>query len=260
MNMQGLGPQASDLLREAHRDVPSHAQRAQMWQGIEAGVVGGAVAAGTVKAMSGLTKILLGVFIGGAITAGLTMGAVVSKGHGDAATSGDLGFGAQRVMVDHDTPEAPGVVVGSITSPANGTDLELGSNGDVIGAASDDVGGSNALAALTPLSGGAGTAKKTDVSHGGSSGSTHATNSASHEDPLVREARLVAEARGALLRGDSNQALRLLKIVRAMPNPALEPEELALEARALRDLERDTEADAVERDLAKRFPENALGR
>ncbi len=253
--IEGLGPEATDLLREAHRDVPSHAQRAQMWQGIEAGVVGSAVAVGGVKAMSGLTKILLGVFIGGALTA--TIGAVVIP-----ALRHDTDSGSQPVIA-RKSVDAPSVI-GSNTnrSVGSGTDFEFGTDPLTAGgSARADGKGNNGLSP---------TSANADNAHGdrdnanslAKNGTAAATNKTTtvNEDPLVRKARLLSEARGALLRGDADQALRIARTARSMPNSGLEPEELALEARALRQLGRPSEAEAVERDLAQRFPENSLTR
>jgi hypothetical protein len=266
MTGDGLGPQATDLLREAHRDVPSHARRAQMWEGIEAGVVAGGTvaAAGTVKALSGLTKVLLGVVIGGALVAGLTASLVPPKLNDDLSMVGNP---SQPVMVVRKVVEAPAVVMGGGLA-TTGTDLELG-NDDLARSGNADslANGNNGLASSSggaPSKGAlANSGSPTNGTHGANvnaSRGTSGANASAHEDPLVREARLVAEARGALLRGDPSQALKILKVARSTPNPGLEPEELALQARALRDLGANAEADAVEKDLARRFPENALGR
>jgi hypothetical protein len=75
---------------------------------------------------------------------------------------------------------------------------------------------------------------------------------------LAQEAALVTEARAALLRGEPNRALLLARSSSALPTRALEPEELALEARALRALGRSSDAETVENALRQRFPENAL--
>ena len=274
MTGDGLGPQATDLLREAHRDVPSHARRAQMWEGIEAGVVAGGTvaAAGTVKALSGLTKVLLGAVIGGALVAGLTASLVPPKLNDDLSM---VGSPSRPVIVVRKVVEAPSVTMGG--PAANGTDLEFG-NDDLARASNADSltnggglapssngtgpGGGSLVHSNSPNgteSNGASVSRTSNANRGSTSvNGTGAPNA--HEDPLVREARLVAEARGALLRGDPSQALKILKVARSTPNPGLEPEELSLQARALRELGASAEADAVEKDLALRFPENALGR
>jgi hypothetical protein len=79
-------------------------------------------------------------------------------------------------------------------------------------------------------------------------------------DTLTREATLVGEARGALVRGQPETALGALRATELLPSRAMEPEELSLEARALRALGREPEAEFVEGQLRARFPDNALAR
>jgi len=267
MTSEGLGPQATDLLREAHRDVPSHARRAQMWDGIEAGVVAGGTvaAASSVKALSGLTKVLLGVVIGGALVAGLTASLLPPKLNDDLSM---IGNPSRPVAVVRQV-EAPSLGLGG--GSATTTDLEL-ANDDPTHATANGDSRSNGGGDIKTANGstdvhGAGLAKSNSATGTGSPNANHTGTNATangggntHEDPLVREARLVAEARGALLRGDPSQALKILRVARSTPNPGLEPEELALQARALRELGSNAEADAVEKDLARRFPENSLAR
>ncbi|MBX3206392.1 MAG: hypothetical protein KF764_15065 [Labilithrix sp.] len=77
---------------------------------------------------------------------------------------------------------------------------------------------------------------------------------------LAEEARLVTEARAALVRGEPELALALARSTHRLSARALEPEELALEARALRALGRTDEALATELTLRRRFPSHALSR
>ena len=77
---------------------------------------------------------------------------------------------------------------------------------------------------------------------------------------LAAEARLVTDARRALVRGDAAEALGRIRQTHALTRRALEPEELALEARALRMLGRADEALAAELVLRRRFPTHALAR
>jgi hypothetical protein len=77
---------------------------------------------------------------------------------------------------------------------------------------------------------------------------------------LAEEARLVSEARAALVKGDAERALALARSGASLSVRALEPEELALEARALRALGRYDEARAAELTLRRRFPDHALAR
>jgi hypothetical protein len=80
------------------------------------------------------------------------------------------------------------------------------------------------------------------------------------EDALMRESALVAEARGAFMRRDYEKALAALHLTHGLVHRELEPEELSIEARALRAVGRDAEADAAEATLRSRFPDHALSR
>ncbi|MBX3189257.1 MAG: hypothetical protein KF819_19695 [Labilithrix sp.] len=77
---------------------------------------------------------------------------------------------------------------------------------------------------------------------------------------LAEEARLVTEARRALLAGDPARALTLIQATRKLSARALEPEELGLEARALHALGRVDDAAATELVLRRRHPDHALAR
>jgi hypothetical protein len=79
-------------------------------------------------------------------------------------------------------------------------------------------------------------------------------------DPLEREAQLVSEARGALGRGDARRALQAVRAARALPSHQLAPEELAVEAQALRAQGRTGDAKEVDETLRTQFPESALAR
>ena len=83
---------------------------------------------------------------------------------------------------------------------------------------------------------------------------------AAESDTLAREASALAEARGALARHDALSALQIVRSLRALPGRQLVPEELAVEAQALRGLGLDEDANAVETRLRVRFPDSVLGR
>jgi hypothetical protein len=82
----------------------------------------------------------------------------------------------------------------------------------------------------------------------------------SGDDALTREASLVAGARTALSGGNAEEALRLVRAARAMPSPQLVPEELTVEAQALRSLGKADEARGVDATLHSQFPDSALAR
>jgi len=77
---------------------------------------------------------------------------------------------------------------------------------------------------------------------------------------LGEEARLVTAARNALVAGDAARALSLVQATRKLGSRSLEPEELGLEARALRALGRADEAAVAELVLRRRYPDHALAR
>src|SRR5436305_1750013 len=83
---------------------------------------------------------------------------------------------------------------------------------------------------------------------------------ATPEDALMREASLVAEARSALARGDAASALRAVRAARRLPSHLLEPEELAIEAQALRALGQSDDARSVDGTLKGKYPDHALAR
>lgn len=77
---------------------------------------------------------------------------------------------------------------------------------------------------------------------------------------LDEEARLVTEARAAIVTGQPAHALALVEATRRLSVRVLEPEELGIEARALRGLGREDEALEAERVLRRRYPDHALAR
>lgn len=80
------------------------------------------------------------------------------------------------------------------------------------------------------------------------------------DSDLTEEARLVTEARRALVGGDPARALAMVQATRKLGSRSMEPEELGLEARALRALGRADDAAATELVLRRRFPDHALAR
>lgn len=92
------------------------------------------------------------------------------------------------------------------------------------------------------------------------SSSSPSTPARSADSDLAEEARLVTEARRALVGGDPARALAMVQATRKLGSRSMEPEELGLEARALRALGRADEAAATELVLRRRFPDHALAR
>ena len=80
----------------------------------------------------------------------------------------------------------------------------------------------------------------------------------SERDRLAREARMVNEARGALHRGEPDVALRIVRAARFQPGARLVPEELTVEAQALRATGDEAGAQRVLDELASKFPDGQL--
>jgi hypothetical protein len=80
------------------------------------------------------------------------------------------------------------------------------------------------------------------------------------DDALMREASLVAEARSALVRGDAKGALQAIGATRSFSPRHLEPEELSIEAQALRALGKGDEASGATQRLKTEYPDHALAR
>jgi ribonuclease E len=225
--MNDLSPMTKSLLRAAREDGPSAGSRARIWDGVALTAAGGsavgAAVAGKTAASAGTAKILFvtGALLGSAITVGVAAMA--------------LHVGAPRLHSE------PAVVVRADPESAA-----------IAPAASP-------LQALPPSA--------LPASNPPPAAATEATASRrakvrahSVEDSLAREAELVAEARGAIVRGEPTVALNALHAAQALPGHALEPEELSLEVRALRAKGDLDGANAAEARLRAKYPDNALAR
>jgi hypothetical protein len=191
-----LSSPAKALLRAARADAPSAAVRAKIWSG-----VGGAGAAsGAAAAAGGASKLLLtGTLLGSALTVGLAA-VLMHIGPATAPSS------SPRALA----PAAPHVLVAPAAAPALPATV------------------TETFDPPAPVRAKSTTARPSPAAPG------HADPG--DQDPLMREASLVAEARGALLRGDAAGALRILAEAKALPARQLQPEELAIEERARRAL------------------------
>ena len=83
---------------------------------------------------------------------------------------------------------------------------------------------------------------------------TPSTTTNTPDDLLSREVALVSEARRDLLVGDAAGALKATRTARSLEARQLEPEEMSMQARALRALGRDKEAEKVEAALRSMYP------
>jgi hypothetical protein len=219
-----------DLFAAAREEAPSSVVRDQVWGRVAAVTAAPAAAAVVKVAVPTATKLLAT----GALIGALGMGAIVValSSFGDARRSAPAPI---LTTVSTDRAIAPPPV------------------------APDD----RPLSTPTPL---ADSAPRGRVSSSAPVPAPHPTASTAKPtegdsaSALAEEARLVTDARAALLRSEPEQALSLARKARRLPSKMLEPEELALEIRALRALGRTDEALATELTLRSRFPDHALSR
>jgi hypothetical protein len=235
--MSDLSPTTKALLRAARDEAPSHAARAKIWTSVGGtGAAGGAAvgaAAAKAAAATGSAKLLiLGALLGSTVTVGL---ATIALRMTHPSLRPDPMYAIQP---ERDPPPV---------APASRGVLELTPQDHASG---DSLSGDPAPADSAP---GTDHATKDPAA----ARKAHA-NRQRRGDTLAQEAALLAEARGALMRGEPESALAALRAARSLPVRALEPESLALEARALRAEGHFSEADAAEARLRQRYPDNGL--
>ena len=237
------------LIEAAKADAPTATVRAKVWAGVSS-VVGEAAAATGAAALAGsasaVKMLIFGTLLGGSLTVGIG-GALLFMGptpNSGAATAGmemapvrsiaaipiseSMGTATSREVLDS-APIRP--VVGSSSAPS-----------------------SVSTRAQCPHS------AKAQAGHATSAAATHAASHDEGDDALAREASMLASARSALSRSDALSALQTVRRLRALPAAQLMPEELAVEAQALRALGLDSDADQVDTTLRSRFPDSVLGR
>jgi hypothetical protein len=229
--------------------VPSVASRERIWDGVSAtvGVAGAAsVRPANVAAVSGANGTVAMAIFGGVIVVGLAAvllslpprRAIVTPGVHPSKSSVAA---ASEQSIDEPVPSAlSALAAASDVAPPHALTPKAATSGAVAGVAP-----SAPAAVVVAKNPGRSPAPARD---------------SSNEDALMREANLVAEARGALMRGDAEGALVAIRAASRARLRALEPEELSLEAQALRTLGRTDEAVAQEIMLRKRFPDHALAR
>jgi len=224
--MNGTGERMTELFEAAKNDGPSAEVRAAMWTGIETaslsiGAGSGTSALAAAKAAIVSSKVVLGLVLGASLMVGVAgaMVAVVMTGMPHAPPTQHT-LSTPRTL-EHamatDTEQAtpaPIVIAGRVSSDS----VELPTK-------KDD----------TP-------AMRTG------------TTTLSEHDRLAREARMVSEARGALHRGDPDLALRIVRDARKQPGARMVPEELTVEAQALRAMGDEPGAQRVDAELAGKFP------
>jgi hypothetical protein len=244
MNLGRSSPTTRALLAAAKNDVPSPSARASVWAGV-AGSIGAGGASGasgsahaSVTSGASATKVFaLGTLLGGTLVVGL------------AATVLCIGIaahaprGANAVGIRGEAARLPSVTgVSNHESTWTPTSVPI----------------STWTPTATPLP--TTTAACARARPPSVSPRLHATTPLTRDDSLTREASFVEEARAALVRGDAVAALRAIATARSLPARQLVPEELAVEAQALRSLGRNGEANDADEALKSLYPESVLAR
>jgi hypothetical protein len=246
------------LIEAAKTDGPSTAAKAKVWAGVS-GAVGGAAslsgggtaAAGSAGAMK---MLLLGTLLGGTFTVGIGATMLFVGGARPVELTGVAAPApatappqARQISLSIPEPAAPSnFILGSTVTPSPEAVLSpVSANaGPPVEAARRPNARSTSAASMT-----AGAAMLPSL-----------PARTAQDDALAREASLLASARNALVRRDALTALQIVRGLSALPTRQLAPEELAVEAQALRGLGLADQADAVDANLRARFPDSVLGR
>jgi hypothetical protein len=257
------------LLEAAKADAPSAAAKAKVWGGISgaigeaASLAGGGAAAGS----AGATKLLvLGTLLGGSLTIGLGAVALFMTGGSPTQAGGRIAMAAPAPA----TSAPPPLVAPEGRRPDSSTQVSPSSDGPPMPEAQVPSATAAALAVHSAHAVPPEAARKATVAAragantppGGAFAAGHGTVDprSDGDDALAREASMLAEARNALIRRDALSALQIVRGIRALPARQLVPEELAVEAQALRALGLNDDANAVDVTLRSRFPDSVLGR
>jgi len=224
---QSQADRTRDLFEAAKLDGPSESARDAMWASIQGATVGGVGSVAAIKATGIVSsKLALGIALGATLTVGIAATVValtrpatmISPRSSERITPRSLEHVTQNVEAP-----PPVIVTGHAVAqqpPQMSVDL--------------DQKPAQAQAART------------------------GTATLSEHDRLAREARMVSEARGALHRGEPETALRIVRAARSQAGARLVPEELTVEAQALRAMGDEAGAQRADAELAGKFPEQAL--
>jgi hypothetical protein len=226
---------ARDLFAAAKLDGPSEGARDAMWAGIHGSTAGGASVAALKATGMASSKLALGIALGATLTVGIAATLVVLMRPATLATHGSERIGAVPRALEHSqakTDEAPAPIV--ITGRVAPVELDTQQRQPPAIIAQTRTG--TTTAGLSPQAG-----------------------PLTEHDRLAREARMVSEARGALRRGEPDTALRIVRAARSQAGARMLPEELTVEAQALRAMGDETGAQHAEAELAGKFPEQSIG-
>ncbi|HEX7604627.1 MAG TPA: hypothetical protein VF316_23575 [Polyangiaceae bacterium] len=223
--MNALSPDTRRLLTQARSEGPSEASRRHILGAVlaQTTVAAAAMPSATQTGATLATKAALGVLLGAAVTVGLAATLLVARAHGAATVGPDV-----PVAIVDRTPT-------SVSPPP---------------AAMQPIMGASPKSEAKVL-------EPPPASHAALSGASQARFDGPPADPMEREARLVAEARAALLRGDPATAVTKVHAAQALPVRQMEPEELRVLAKALRALGDDKGASRAQTELVMRYPGEA---
>jgi hypothetical protein len=232
-----------DLFEAAKLDGPSETARDAMWAGIQGATVGGVGSVAALKATGvASSKLALGIALGATIGIGIaaTVVALTSSSFGRAAPHVDHGTRSLEHVTQNVEAPPPVIVTGHAVAQrqAPQASVEL-----------------DQKPASTTQTQAPQTAQTTQATR---TATSTATATLSERDRLALEARMVSEARGALHRGEPETAVRIVRAARSQAGARMVPEELTVEAQALRAMGDEAGAQRAEADLAGKFPEQAI--
>jgi hypothetical protein len=269
MSGEHLSATTRALLKGARADAPGAAAKAKVWSGVSA-TLGGAAGAGAAGAgaagfgtsgagLSAAKMLVAGTLLGGALTVGLAamllrIGPAPSPSTTPPSVAAAFA-GATVAAPDPPTPPAAPAIDAFASGAGAGANMLPGAQ--VTTGSSPGASPASAAHAATSAP------RHGSPQHGPHPAAASAPLPSRHpsgDDALTREASLVASARAALSGGNAEEALRLVRSARSMPSPQLVPEELTVEAQALRALGKADDARGVDATLHSQYPESALAR
>ena len=219
----------SELFEAAKLDGPSESARDAMWAGIQTTTAGASSIALMKGASVASSKLVLGIALGASLTVGIAVTVLALA----RTTTPPRSF-ARVTAVEPRTLERP-VISEEVAPPPV---LITGR-----------------VAQVQPQAQPQPTVAPVELDQLTRTGTT----TLSEHDRLAREARMVSEARGALHRGEPDTALRLVRAARNQKGARMVPEEMTVEAQALRAMGDEAGAARVDAELAGKFPEQSIG-
>ncbi|HEX3769425.1 MAG TPA: hypothetical protein VHV30_01110 [Polyangiaceae bacterium] len=251
------------LIDAAKVDGPSAAAKAKVWAGVSSAVGGAASASAGAAASMGAAKMLvLGTLLGGALTVGMGAAMLVVRsqpvrtaGAPAPATALTMPQAILPVLGTAEAPPPPSTLVVQLAAHVvNPPPVARAAPAQPEPVAIDDI-------PLPPATEVAAPAAVPQVHR--SPAVRAAPAPVAHnadDDALAREASLLASARNALAQRDALTALQIVRGLASLPSRQLVPEEMAVEAQALRGLGLADQASAVDATLHAKFPDSVLGR